>query len=1196
MKIRATLITGTTIKHLGLALMAGVVLSMGTTSAAPVKWVGGGGNWDASTQNWLDPGSSPTTFTDGDDAIFDTGGGTITVAINVAPLSTTFDSGAENYTLNSSAVGGAAGVITAGTLTKSGGSQLTINGLNSFTGKTIIEGGTVQLGMGTPTGITAAGVAGPLGAPAAGPDAVIGIHNGVTLQMGSTSPRVDQTTDRTLDLAGAGGGTVTIRFNDNDTNFTFGAVTATGTGAKTLAVVMGFQGNGDREAVIINGPISDTADDKLGLQFTYNTQTGSQSYASLPGLNTFTGPITLVKGNAVVTSYLTVGGLRTRNVTTPGSGSLGGGAYPGDITLGATTIFNYLSSASQTLSGAISGPGALTVGGGGTVTLDGACTFLGNTTVSGGSALILGTSGNYTFTITNSSSNKITGGGDATLNGTFTLDTSAVTASGGSWTLVDTATKPFGASFSMGGAGWMETANVWTKEVGASTWTFDEASGVLSLSSAAVFTSFSIPGASGSIDNNALTIQLYVPIGTDLSTLAPDFTVSSGTCDRTSGAVPSPQTFADANPLTYTITDTGPDPDVVNAYAVTVTESPMIFSGLRVWLKADAINSGNPAEVDGGGAIVQWLDSSGNGNDAANPASGDRPAYVAGGLNGLPVVRLTQDNDDNGDRLFLGDLSAQFPTAGSMFAVATLNTDGRYNIFDNRTNDSRWVADTWSESSPGVFRGGRTAFPAYGSWPQSGSHIIAMESDSSAYTFVIDGDQLGTTGGDYNSGSGQDWVIGNRPEGGQALNGDIAEFILFDRVLSPAEATQVGAYLANKYGLSTTYNPVVAGFDSFGIAGSDGVIDNDAKTISLAVPFGTDLATLAPDFTLTSGSCNQTSGSPPSPTFAAQNPATYTVTDGPTVNNFTVTVTVLPETTTYVIDLGAGTVIEGSTSGTYGLGSLPLPALPVGSILRKVEANLALEATDNDNWASELAFLIDPTPGTPGGDYSLGICNGSHFGATLELGWPGAADNGPVTPLVDTKTDADWSALGDIDLNSSGVFLGNGYGGPTVGGTWSGTITLTYDVVGGASPYDTWSAGPFPSMLPLTDSTSTVDFDGGGLQTGIEWVVGGDPTDGSDDAGLAPTVDSTSDVTYLLYTYRLSDAAAADANTTVRTEYGTDLSSWNNNIDDGVADGVITDPPVDVPGEDYSLVTVKIPKSLELGGALYVRLNVTIAP
>jgi hypothetical protein len=153
--------------------------------------------------------------------------------------------------------------------------------------------------------------------------------------------------------------------------------------------------------------------------------------------------------------------------------------------------------------------------------------------------------------------------------------------------------------------------------------------------------------------------------------------------------------------------------------------------------------------------------------------------------------------------------------------------------------------------------------------------------------------------------------------------------------------------------------------------------------------------------------------------------------------------------------------------------------------------------------------------------------------------------------------------------------------------------TLKLNATGG--PYDTWAAGPFPSGNPLTDTDPDADFDGGGLDTGIEWVVGGDPTDGSDDPSVTPTSDSSSDPTYLLFTYCLTDDATADVNTTVKVEYGTDLASWNNNVDDGVADEVITDAPVDVPGEDYSLVTVKIPKSLAVAGSLFARLDVVVA-
>ena len=64
-------------------------------------------------------------------------------------------------------------------------------------------------------------------------------------------------------------------------------------------------------------------------------------------------------------------------------------------------------------------------------------------------------------------------------------------------------------------------------------------------------------------------------------------------------------------------------------------------------------------------------------------------------------------------------------------------------------------------------------------------------------------------------------------------------------------------------------------------------------------------------------------------------------------------------------------------------------------------------------------------------------------GAALDLNWPTNAHAGPVTPLIDTKTDADWAAAGPIDLATTGLFLGNAYNINPVTGVWSGTIPLT---------------------------------------------------------------------------------------------------------------------------------------------------------
>lgn len=298
-------------------------------------------------------------------------------------------------------------------------------------------------------------------------------------------------------------------------------------------------------------------------------------------------------------------------------------------------------------------------------------------------------------------------------------------------------------------------------------------------------------------------------------------------------------------------------------------------------------------------------------------------------------------------------------------------------------------------------------------------------------------------------------------------------------------------------------DPPLARITSFGIPGWPGVINQTVKTISLTVPTGTNLATLAPTFTLYSGTCNQTSGAPPSPTFAVGNPTTYTVTDTSTepdtVNTYTVTVAPIPAVGSLVINLGtspSGTTINGGTFIGSIPPNLPLPTLPAGSILRSLSANTKLEATDAENFASDLAVLLDPTPATPGGDFSLEITNGEvPFGAAVPLDWPASADDGVGTVLADTKTDASWAAVAPIDLATTGLFLGNAYGGPTTGGTWSGTITLTYDVQGGGSAYQAWAGtGGFDS-----------DKNGDGVANGLAFLLGAANPD-ADAVGLLPDV------------------------------------------------------------------------------------------
>ena len=546
-----------------LALALGASLLAGSARAATLTWnVGGGGNWDTTTANWT--GAATTFISNGSqDVIFNnTAGGLITISASMQPSSTTVSAASGTYTFDGGAITGSGG------LTKSGAGQLSMStASNTYTGKTSIQGGALLTGGGAY--LSNAGSPGVFGAPT-GANATIDLYNGVTLQNNGSNPRVNQTTNRPLNLAGTGTGTVSIKYNDNDAGLTFGAVTATGTGAKTLALFTGISGNGDREAIIFTGAIADSSDSSpTSLNVTFNTQ-GSPNWVSLGGVNTFTGPITLAQINGTASGVLVVGGVRVAQTgnNTVGTGKLGNGNYPGAISLGTRTVLEYDSTAPQTLSGVISGAGALTLTGGGAVTLSGLNTYTANTTVNSGATLVLGSTGGLKFAVTDTSSTKVTGAGSATLNGTFTVDTTAVTKTSGSWTLVDTTTKSFGGTFNLAGFTG-PVGNVYTKVAGIQTWTFDKSTSVLALSSKAVITAFGIPGSVGVINQANKTIALAVPNATPLATLAPTYTLTSGSCVPASGTAPSP-TFASNLTATYVVTDGA----ATNNYTVTVTVLP----------------------------------------------------------------------------------------------------------------------------------------------------------------------------------------------------------------------------------------------------------------------------------------------------------------------------------------------------------------------------------------------------------------------------------------------------------------------------------------------------------------------------------------------------------------------------------------------------------------------------------------------
>lgn len=242
---------------------------------------------------------------------------------------------------------------------------------------------------------------------------------------------------------------------------------------------------------------------------------------------------------------------------------------------------------------------------------------------------------------------------------------------------------------------------------------------------------------------------------------------------------------------------------------------------LQLWLEA----SSAAVVQDGSGYVSNWRDRSVAGYDVTQPTASKQPRWVANGLNGQPVIRF-----DGADVLSGGDVLDLGHTSRTLFVVGNSTRSTGNGAFLAKSR----AANAWYRFSL-LYEGNRLGVllqeeqtssycrvAARTTAPTVDLMTVRIDRDPAVKTTTtwVNGQQLASCGftrddsmffdwyyrflvGGYNNNS----TAGTGELSGYGLVGDIAEILMFERVLTSAEIKSVECYLGAKFGLTVAGCP-----------------------------------------------------------------------------------------------------------------------------------------------------------------------------------------------------------------------------------------------------------------------------------------------------------------------------------------------------------------------------------------------------
>lgn len=212
---------------------------------------------------------------------------------------------------------------------------------------------------------------------------------------------------------------------------------------------------------------------------------------------------------------------------------------------------------------------------------------------------------------------------------------------------------------------------------------------------------------------------------------------------------------------------------------------------LKLWLKADA-----GVVMDGSNYVSEWQDQSGNGNHAIQNTESRQPILSNNELNEKPVLRFDGVND------FLqtnfGETFTQPNTIFIIYNILSIDTTSSHSIIDGLSNGLRHTLFfTASTSQMAINAGPPSTLLNNKSLPIKYTLSTILYNTNNSY-YYENGEFISNANLNSDPIEGLRIAVDRR---GTALflDGDIAEIIYYNAVLSNSEREQVEKYLMDKY-------------------------------------------------------------------------------------------------------------------------------------------------------------------------------------------------------------------------------------------------------------------------------------------------------------------------------------------------------------------------------------------------------------